>query len=245
MNTLSIIGAGSNLGGRQSILRAARGALITEGIRVLAASPTYRSEAWVLPGDPPGPEFLNEAWRVLGPRDPWALLAILHRVEARFGRIRHRPWAARTLDLDILWGPPYTHPRLEVPHRSLRTRPFALAPLLDVAPKLAPRLRPFLREPPRFSGPHRIEDRAAGLLERALWEPIVPTVVRVLDASIDGLAASVRALQLRVTAVAVLALSPARIRLVLVGSPGDGRSLSEDAPRGLADLAENREFSER
>jgi len=60
------------------------------------------------------------------------------RIERALGR--HRPdevrWGPRPIDIDILWMEELrlNTSGLTVPHPRLRTRPFALLPLLDVAP---------------------------------------------------------------------------------------------------------------
>ena len=57
-------------------------------------------------------------------------------IERALGRQRGERWAARTIDLDILWMSDVIvdEPGLHVPHPRLGERAFALLPLLDVAP---------------------------------------------------------------------------------------------------------------
>ena len=103
-----------------------------------------------------GPDFVNAAVLLSSPLDPEELIALLHRIEARFGRKRSQRWAGRTLDLDLLaagdrvlpdaatqaaWRnlPPAEQAgrapdRLIVPHPRLQDRGFALVPMRDVAP---------------------------------------------------------------------------------------------------------------
>jgi 2-amino-4-hydroxy-6-hydroxymethyldihydropteridine diphosphokinase len=84
--------------------------------------------------------------------DPGALLAALQAIEARAGRTRGEPNAARTLDLDIIaMGRDgqlvRTMPDPVVPHPRANERAFVLAPLLDVAPGwVHPVLRRFARD---------------------------------------------------------------------------------------------------
>jgi 2-amino-4-hydroxy-6-hydroxymethyldihydropteridine diphosphokinase len=71
--------------------------------------------------------------------DPASLLAALQAIEARAGRVRGDPNAARTLDLDIIaMGRDgqlvRTTPDPILPHPRAHERAFVLAPLLDVAP---------------------------------------------------------------------------------------------------------------
>ena len=135
--TRAILGLGSNLGDRAAILGAAAALLEgTEGVVVEAASGLYATPALVLPGAPPGPEFLNAALRVRTARDLPGLLRSALRVEAALGRRRAARWAARTLDVDVLWAAagPWASEALTVPHPALMERDFALAPLLEVLP---------------------------------------------------------------------------------------------------------------
>lgn len=82
------------------------------------------------------PRFVNAVLRAEGEPDPAALLAALHRIEARFGRVRGERNAARTLDLDLLDlnGLVRASPPPVLPHPRLAQRAFVLAPLAEVAP---------------------------------------------------------------------------------------------------------------
>ena len=64
------------------------------------------------------------------------LLAALQAIEARFGRVRGEPNAARVLDLDILdyRGEVRQTSFLTLPHPRLHRRRFVLVPLAEVAP---------------------------------------------------------------------------------------------------------------
>jgi 2-amino-4-hydroxy-6-hydroxymethyldihydropteridine diphosphokinase len=130
-----VLGLGSNLGSRAQNLAAGLELLdATEGYRVARVSPVYQSE----PVGPPQPRYLNAAARVQSAHPPRALLARLHAIEGLLGRTRAQRWTARTLDLDILWGPQPVHEdALTIPHAQLCERWFALRPMLDVAPELA------------------------------------------------------------------------------------------------------------
>jgi 2-amino-4-hydroxy-6-hydroxymethyldihydropteridine diphosphokinase len=68
--------------------------------------------------------------------DPAALLAELHAIEARFGRQRSIPNAARTLDLDLIamGGLIRDAPDPILPHPRAHLRRFVLTPLAEVAP---------------------------------------------------------------------------------------------------------------
>ncbi|MCB9617823.1 MAG: 2-amino-4-hydroxy-6-hydroxymethyldihydropteridine diphosphokinase [Sandaracinus sp.] len=164
---IAVVGAGSNLGSRFALLRSAARRLDGLGVRVERIARFVATPALVLPGAPPGPDFVNTAFRVSWSGAPEALLDRLLRVERELGRVREERWGARTLDLDILWAErPFRSRRLVVPHPALELRSFALAPLLDVAPELEHRYRRFLRHPPPRAKP--------GPLDAKLRPPLAP-----------------------------------------------------------------------
>ncbi len=116
------------------------------------------SRLFATPCFPPGagPDFVNAACAVAAPMGPEALLAALHDVERRFGRVRRERWAERPLDLDLLaygdlvlpdaatqaaWrAVPLERQKEEapetlvLPHPRMQERGFVLIPLADVAP---------------------------------------------------------------------------------------------------------------
>jgi 2-amino-4-hydroxy-6-hydroxymethyldihydropteridine diphosphokinase len=131
-----VIGLGSNLGDRLENLAAAVGALRADrDLRVIDRSPLYESPP---AGGPPQGDYVNAALLVSTSLDAREILRRLMAVERALGRVRPDPvrWGPRTIDLDILWieGESIAEPGLDVPHPRLRDRPFALRPLVDVAP---------------------------------------------------------------------------------------------------------------
>lgn len=143
--TAIAIGLGSNLGDREAHLVDAVRALegVVSDIRV---GGLYESTAWSLAGaevagdsDPEAgqPRYLNSALVGRTHLDPQPLLAVLKFLEQRAGRRRDRRWGPRPLDLDLLlYGDQVDPaPELTLPHPGLRRRPFALAPLADLAPE--------------------------------------------------------------------------------------------------------------
>ncbi len=110
--------------------------LSDEPVEVVARSRWYRSAP--VPASEQ-PDFVNGVARIDTPLSPADLLATLHAVEDRLGRIRHTRNEARTVDLDLIaygelcsepgssgGGPVLPHPRLE-------QRAFVLLPLRDIA----------------------------------------------------------------------------------------------------------------
>jgi 2-amino-4-hydroxy-6-hydroxymethyldihydropteridine diphosphokinase len=106
-----------------------------EGVRALRRSRWYRS-APVPTSDQPW--YVNGVAEVETARSPADLLAALHRIEARFGRVRGEHNAARVLDLDLIAyddcvSAPGAAPP-ELPHPRMHERAFVLLPLAEIAP---------------------------------------------------------------------------------------------------------------
>ena len=87
-------------------------------------------------GGPSQPDYLNAAALVRFDGSAHALLETLQGIELGLGRTRAERWAARTIDLDVLWieGLALESEPLTVPHPRLATRAFALRPLVDLVP---------------------------------------------------------------------------------------------------------------
>jgi 2-amino-4-hydroxy-6-hydroxymethyldihydropteridine diphosphokinase len=133
-----LIGIGSNLaappfGSPKDTVDAALAQLPAIGAAVVRRSRWYRSQP-VPPSDQPW--FVNGVIVVETRLTPVALLDALLALEARFGRRRGLPNAARTLDLDLLdyAGRQCDGERLTLPHPRLHERRFVLAPLAEIAP---------------------------------------------------------------------------------------------------------------
>ncbi|TAL00461.1 MAG: 2-amino-4-hydroxy-6-hydroxymethyldihydropteridine diphosphokinase [Rhodospirillaceae bacterium] len=131
-----LIGLGANLsspvGGPMDTCLAALAAFPAEGITVWAVSHWYRSAPQPVSEQP---WFINGVALVTSSLSAADLLARLHRVEERFGRIRSVANAARSLDLDLLaYGAEVHAGAITVPHPRMHERAFVLAPLADLAP---------------------------------------------------------------------------------------------------------------
>jgi 2-amino-4-hydroxy-6-hydroxymethyldihydropteridine diphosphokinase len=161
-----VLGLGSNLGDRSATIARAAGALAAaEGIRLAAASPLYETPP---AGGPPQGDYLNGAVLVESALSPREVLDLALQVERSLGRIRPDPerWGPRTIDVDLLWieGLGVDEPGLVVPHPRLAERPFALRPLLDVAPDASdPRSGRRYAELPAAAAPIRRYDDALPL----------------------------------------------------------------------------------
>ena len=132
-----LVALGSNLshpqhGTSEAVLTAAIVSLEANGVHVVERSGFYRT-APVPASDQP--DFVNAVVVLESPLEPAALLALLHRIEASFGRIRAVRNEARILDLDLLaWHDRVSTADPLLPHPRLHERAFVLLPLRDVAP---------------------------------------------------------------------------------------------------------------
>lgn len=132
----AFLGLGSNVGDRLAHLQAGVDHLHAERrLRVDAVSSVYETAPV---GGPPQDDFLNLAVRVATTASPRGLLRACHRAEQARERLRTERWGPRTLDVDVLLYDDRTLAtrRLTVPHPRLVERPFALIPLIEVAPGL-------------------------------------------------------------------------------------------------------------
>ena len=132
------LGLGSNVGDRESHLRAAVTGLREHGVDVEATSSTYETE-------PVGevleqPDFLNAAVRIHTELEPEELLDVCKAIEVEQGRVlggrRHAP---RPLDVDLLLldDIELETERLTLPHPEVTSRRFVLAPLLELDSELS------------------------------------------------------------------------------------------------------------
>jgi 2-amino-4-hydroxy-6-hydroxymethyldihydropteridine diphosphokinase len=126
------VALGSNLGDRERYLRDATAAL-RASVSGLTVSSFYDTAPLGV-GDQP--RFLNAAATGYTTLSARVLLETLLGIEAKFGRTRPHPGAARTLDLDlILYGDQIIEEQdLTIPHPRFRERRFVLEPLAEVAP---------------------------------------------------------------------------------------------------------------
>jgi 2-amino-4-hydroxy-6-hydroxymethyldihydropteridine diphosphokinase len=134
----AFVGLGSNLGDRESTLRAAVGRLRNLPETKVKAVSTLRNTEPV--GVLEQPRFLNGAVELETGLPPVALLDALLALERAFGRNRTAvaPQGPRTLDLDLLLYGDETieEPGLQVPHPRLHERGFVLEPLAELDPGL-------------------------------------------------------------------------------------------------------------
>lgn len=130
--TRCLIGLGSNLGASPPLFDEALFALTAAGASDGRLSSIRPSRPM---GANAGGEFLNAAATLEWPGPASELLAALHGVEARFGRIRTVHWGPRTLDLDLLlFGDEVCQSTsLNLPHPAMWYRRFVLEPAAEIA----------------------------------------------------------------------------------------------------------------
>ena len=131
-----VVALGCSLSGsypsREALLEAAIEALKSEDWAVVARSSWWTSTAWP---DPTAPAYLNGVVLVDAPVSASETLATLHRIEARFGRVRAEANAPRTLDLDLIaHGRAVMDGAVVVPHPRAHERLFVMGPLAQIAP---------------------------------------------------------------------------------------------------------------
>lgn len=130
-----LIGVGSNLGDRRSILDAAVAELKAHAGPVVASKwLTYPA----IGGPDQQDDFLNGAIRLQTMLNASDLTQLLMQIEKDAGRERHQRWSSRTLDCDLLlYGDRHIDtPTLQVPHPRMFTRRFVLEPAIEVASEM-------------------------------------------------------------------------------------------------------------
>ena len=136
---MCFISIGANLPGPvgQTPLATCRQALQAldglERVKLAAMSSWYTTAPQPPSGQPP---YVNGVAQLLGSPDPIWLLHQLQQIEARFGRRRGEPNAARSLDLDIVAMGDLVRGQDDplVPHPRMHLRAFVLVPLDEIAP---------------------------------------------------------------------------------------------------------------
>ena len=127
------IGLGSNLGDPISQVKSAITALEgLEDVSVIACSSLYASPPM---GPQDQPDYINAVVELETVLSPHQLLEQLQAIEQQQGRVRHRHWGERTLDLDLLlYGQENINDDvLQVPHPGIALRSFVLYPLAEIA----------------------------------------------------------------------------------------------------------------
>ena len=102
-------------------------------ITLLRASSFYETQPW---GVSSQNWFINAAIAVETGLSPIELLRVCQNIEAKLGRIREgKPkWSERVIDIDILFYDDlvFKNEILEIPHKYVHKRAFALVPMIEV-----------------------------------------------------------------------------------------------------------------
>jgi len=137
MSETVFILTGSNMGDREKNLADALEKMyLIEGLEIVAVSGVYISEAQDMVGE--NPSFMNQVIMADYRYSANELLNGLELIERKLGRTGKEKRLPRTIDLDILlFGRQVIETdRLSIPHRQLLSRPFAMAPLLEIDPNV-------------------------------------------------------------------------------------------------------------
>jgi len=129
---------GTNLSNKKDNLVVAAALMASEGIEIIKNSNIYSSQPWGMESEN---TFWNIAWEIETELPPDELIKILLQIEKQQGRVRKQTtvgYSDRIIDLDILvWsGGDYHSENLDIPHKQLEKRRFALVPLVEIAPEL-------------------------------------------------------------------------------------------------------------
>jgi 2-amino-4-hydroxy-6-hydroxymethyldihydropteridine diphosphokinase len=133
MNLAYLI-TGSNLGDKLNNLQQAQLAIQTRCGHVLKKSGIYETAAW---GKTNQPSFYNQVIFIQTTLAAGTLLEVILEIERSMGRIRMEKYAARIIDIDILF---FNHEivdtgKLTIPHPEISRRRFVLEPLAELVPK--------------------------------------------------------------------------------------------------------------
>lgn len=133
---LVFLGIGTNLGDRESNLKAAVNRIEKTIGKVLKSSALYETEPWGFQAEQ---EFLNMVVKVETMLSPLRLLAEILLIESQMGRVRgEKQYSSRVIDIDILLyeNMIIAERTLQVPHSLMHERKFVLVPLCEIGPEI-------------------------------------------------------------------------------------------------------------
>ena len=134
--TTAYIGLGANIDGPSEQIESAIKALhALESTSITQWSCLYQSKPL---GPDDQPDYINAVATIETQLSPLALLDALQNIEKEQGRVKHRHWGERCIDLDILLfgAETLSSERLNIPHHEIKNRSFVVEPLLEIAPDL-------------------------------------------------------------------------------------------------------------
>lgn len=124
---------GSNLGNRKKVLKNAAVSIKKKIGKIEKYSSIYETLAW---GNEDQPAFLNQVVIVETSLTPKEVLVTINSIEKELGRIRHKKWGERLIDIDILYYDDLiiNTEKLKIPHPEIANRRFTLIPLIEIDP---------------------------------------------------------------------------------------------------------------
>lgn len=140
------LGLGSNLGQREENLIQALKKLQNNGVLIKKVSSIYETQPL---GETKQPWYMNIAVKAVTNLSPNQLLKKIKKIEKNMGRTLHGMNNPRPIDIDILFlkEKAIRDDTLEIPHKELVHRNFALIPLLEISSNLVhPVLKTTLEE---------------------------------------------------------------------------------------------------
>ena len=122
---------GTNLGDKLQNLGNASHLIKVRAGNIISQSKVYKTEPW---GNTDQDEFYNQVLVVESELTPKNLLQELLSIERELGRIRHKKWGERLIDIDILYyGSMVINDKdLIIPHPEIPNRRFTLVPLVEI-----------------------------------------------------------------------------------------------------------------
>jgi len=140
------LSTGSNIGNRKAYLAMAFNKLNEQLGNIIRSSGIYETEAWGIENQR---GFFNQVLCIETIRTPKEVLQTVNTIEKEMGRTREDKWAARTIDIDILFYDDLIHneDNLIIPHPHIQERNFVIVPFLEIAPDfMHPKLNKTIRE---------------------------------------------------------------------------------------------------
>ena len=155
MNVLVALGSNvsDDLSESLEVVERAIEILLVNSIKLSNKSQIYQTPAFPMGA---GPDFINCVLAAETDLSPEELLSELHEIEASLGRVRHKRWAQRVIDIDLLSYENLVKPNEDVvnsliemalteqmertpehmilPHPRIQDRGFVLVPMADVVP---------------------------------------------------------------------------------------------------------------
>ncbi len=128
------LGLGSNLGNRKEYILKALSELSLI-VKIIKNSEIIETKPY---GNVNQPDFLNCVTKIETELKPVKLLKICTEIENKLGRKRSEKWAARTIDIDILFygNKIFQSDELTIPHSGIQKRRFILKSLNEICPDL-------------------------------------------------------------------------------------------------------------